>query len=156
MIKLIKFLFVGLLILTISCLSGEKKSNQSKFKNQDINQEQPTLLKAEVIYEDMYTTTFVSITCEGFEKKFTSLIKKKTLTGLEQVLKLENFINQTLTSNIKTEIIDVRVKAKLFYSDNSNKEFCLGLHSLQDEGIKYSISNEFREYLLQITETAIP
>lgn len=147
------FSIAGLVLLMISYSCGEKKANPLISDSQNENQEQPSLSKVEIDYEDMYTTTFVSVTCEGFEKAFPGLINEKKLTESTQISNFENFINQTLIGNKKTESIDVRVKAKLFYSDSSSKEICLGLHSLEYEGVKYSINKDFTEYLLQITET---
>lgn len=144
---------VGLVMLMVSYSCGEKRTNQLISRSQAENQEQRSLSKVEIDYEDMYTTTFVSVTCEGFEKAFPGLINKKKLIEPTRLSNFESFINQTLNDNKKTEGIDVRVKAKLFYSDNSSKEVCLGLHSLEYEGVKYSIPKDFTEYLLLITET---
>src|SRR5690606_30793467 len=91
------FLTIVLLTLTIGCSSKEKKTNSLAPKNQEVNrQEQLTLSRVEIDYEDMYTTTFTSISCKGFEKAFSELIAKKTLTGSRQISTFENFINQTL------------------------------------------------------------
>lgn len=153
MSKLINFfLYIGLSTLIMSCSGKEKTPNHVTFENGEANKERPTLMKVEINYEDMYTTTFTSITCKEFENTFSEVIKKKTLLT-SHISKLENLINKTLSDNIETESIDVRVKARLFYSNSSVKEVCFGLHSLQYEGITYSISKEFREYLLEVTET---
>jgi len=136
------FLFSILLSFT-NCTN--KKTVKSKNKL--------VVTKIKVNYEDMFTTTPYSITCSLFDSVFKKVIKHKTILNLDEITKFKYFFDQTLKNNIRIKNIDVRIKVKMYYSNKTIQRVCLGLHSLELDGIRYSISKEFMEYLLILTET---
>jgi len=109
--------------------------------------------KIKVSYEDMYTTTPYGLTCSLFDNVFKKVIKHKTILNLDEITKFKYFFDQTLKNNIRIKNIDVRIKIKMYYSNKTIQRICLGLHSLEINGIRYSISKEFIEYLLKLTKT---
>jgi len=143
--KKISYFLSFLLFITISC------SNNNTINKKEISSLKKKL-KIEMRYEDMYTTTFTSVSCSMFEKTFLKIAKERKLTTNEIVL-FNSFFNKTLRDNVQNRSLNTRIKFKIYYSDDTSKEVCIGLHSLEHEGIVYSIKKEFTDYLLKITKT---
>lgn len=146
-----KYLLLHFLFLVIGCNTIPKDSQ--KTSNQVKNNQH--LAKIEIEYVHMYITTFVAISCKKFDETFLKNAEKETLTELKKAELFEKFVNNTISKQQLEKYIDVRGKAKLHYNNGVIKELCFGLHTIEVDGIKYAISEEFREYLLKLTETKI-
>ncbi len=146
-INIYLFLF---LIYSVSCCNF--RNGDKHFDNNPRINEKDIVEKIELQYVEMYMTTFNRVHCNQFGKIF-SKHEKKTLMDLKEIKEFEFFLNKTIDAKQNKKNIDVRGKAKIYYKDNSIKELCFGLHTLEMDGVKYSISNEFMEYLLILTET---
>ncbi len=138
--------FLALLLMAVSCSDKKQKQVEAILKPKK------KVLNIKIRYEDMFTTTFLSVDCADFEKTFLKMIKEKYLSS-DNKLKFEGFLNEVLKMNKVKENIDTRVKATMYYSDKTVKEICIGLHTLEIDGVKYSIPKDFTKYLLDITDT---
>jgi len=136
--------------LVISCNYIPKNSHETS----DQVKNNQHLAKIEIIYVDMFMTAFFSVDCDNFDDPFFAKIsKKQILTETEEMQKLSDFVETTLARMQLEKIIDVRGKMRFHYTDNSTEEICFGLHRIEIKKQRYAISDEFREYLLKITET---
>src|SRR5690606_10567336 len=133
-------------ILMLNCLDKKQSNKEIAF------QQKKLIEKVEIKYENMYTTTFVSVSCSKFENAFLKTVENKELTK-DEVLRFENYLETVLKANNNEKSIDTRIKAVVYYDDKSNEEICLGLHTLELDGKIYSINNEFTKFLLKITGT---
>ena len=138
-------------LLLLSCHSKERNQETGDHQVEDASQLE--VEKIEIVYVDMFTTTFARVKCSEFDETFSNVKEAKTLVNPDEILEFKKLIKQTFNDKQKKENIDVRVKATMHYEDGTEKEVCLGMHGLDLEGTRYSISTEFMEYLLDLTET---
>lgn len=135
------------LVLLNSCNS---KSIKAKKDDGDILK----LYHIEVRYENMYTTSFYSINCDSFEATFNRYSSK--ILNQNEMNEFSYHFDETLKNNFKSKSIDTRIRLLGFSKNNSNiLNLCFDLGSMKYGEDIYQISDEFREYLLKLTETEI-
>ena len=143
---MINFKTIFLILLLInSC-------NYTSTKDEQNNNIDLKLYRIEIRYEDMYTTTFYSIECNDFETIFKSY-SIKVLNQIEMNMFSHHF-NETIKNDLKSKDINTRIRLLGFSKNNSNiLNLCFDLAKMKYGADVYKISDEFKEFLLKLTET---
>jgi hypothetical protein len=129
----IKLLFTILSFVAISC------SNTKKIQ------------KIELSHVDLDVFTSIAVKCDLFEKYFGHEIKNISLNpkkSEEFYIVLKEFVKRAETYS---DIPDVRVKAKLLFTDGHYEEVCIGDNLILYKDIVYVIDDEFRNFIINST-----
>ena len=85
---------------------------------------EPICKKVIISFVDFDIMTTANISCSEFDNAFSNEIQNLIISNSREV---ENFINflRKLKIDKETKNIDVRVKVKLFYINNTTEEICM-------------------------------
>lgn len=148
----ISFLIIVLLIVA-SCNENTTKGKMEKVRSNDIIVEPKKTFMIDFKYEDLYNIVrFNSVSCSQFESFSSKDIKNKRLNSKE-VKDFKYFFKETLDRKKFSRSIDVKARMLLFNSDDSVIKICFDAGNMMYDNNIFLISDEFREYLLKLTET---
>lgn len=147
------FLIIALSFMCISCNENNSRAKIEKMKSNDLIEKPIKTYIIDLKYEDLFDTVrFNSVSCSQFDRASSQEIKHRKLS-LNEMKEFKYFFNETLKMKIFSKNIDVRARVLLFNSDNSVTKICFDAGNMMYKNKIYLISDEFRKYLLRLTET---
>lgn len=125
----IKLFFIVFNLISLSC------SNTKRIQ------------KIELSHVDLDIFTSIVVKCDLYEDYFGADVNSISLnTQKSEVLykELESFVKRAKTFN---DVPDVRIKAKLFFTNDQDEEVCIGDNLILYKGNVYIVDDEFRYFI---------
>ncbi|MFS4482531.1 hypothetical protein ACKGJY_05910 [Hyunsoonleella sp. 2307UL5-6] len=150
-----KLILVTCLFCSNSC--KEKIKDSKEVSQKETINHNDSILKLETNYVNMYINTFMAVPCEEFGESFFKVKKEKLLkvNSSDHAKDFIMFLKEGLLAEEIEQEIDTRVKVKMFYTDNRLEEVCLGLHRFEFNGKVYFIEDDFKKFLVNLTDSSL-
>jgi hypothetical protein len=128
---------ISLFITLFSCYSCSKKENN------------PNIIKVEIYYVFLYTTTFTNVDCDKFYDCFSDSMDSLTITDKKILSEFEKEISCLKLANSYTKQPDVRIIMKVFYK-NHKEDLCLDSFVIEKNGKLYLFSDKLKKLLNKV------
>ena len=86
------------------------------------NKQEKSLTSIRILYVNEEIERFLSVSCNSFEKSFSSILKEKIINDKAILQKIAKYI--TPTKGLKEKNIDVRTKVILQYENGTSNILC--------------------------------
>ncbi|WP_298753799.1 hypothetical protein [uncultured Psychroserpens sp.] len=143
---------VIMIVMLLSCNDNGKKNAILKPLD-NVNSEKIKGLKLD--YVNLYMTSTTRVSPKKFDSTFGLMKKQKVIENDNQIKSFSEFLNETISSNKKTESINVRLKITVIYEDNKEEVYYTGLNKILIEEVSFLLTDDFKNFLIKITESKV-